>query len=121
MELYSAIIGGVIGGVLGVFGSFFSSYYGPRKFEEWKENRRNEKLDGPRKRLLLQLLNDESHKIRSIETLSIVTGTTEGECRRLLIEIEARGIKIKSGAEGWVLIKNKPLSLLNEDEVVEIK
>ncbi len=79
MGLLSALIGGAIGGVLGVVGSILSSYYGPRKFEEWKEKRRNEKHDEPRKKLLLQLLNGEIHKIRSIETLSRVTGTTEDD------------------------------------------
>jgi hypothetical protein len=36
------------------------------------------------------------------------TGTEPEECRRLLIQIEARGIVLKDG-EGWVLIKNRPL------------
>ena len=119
MELFSALIGGAIGGVLGVVGSIFSSYYGPRKFEEWKEERRHQKLDAPRKKLLFQLLNSDTHKIRSIETLSRVSGTSKEECRRLLIEIEARGVKIKGNREGWVLIKNKPFSTITEDEEFE--
>ena len=120
MELLSALTGGVIGGVLGVVGSIFSSYYGPRKFEEWKEKRRNERLDEPRKKILNDLLDGPTHKIRSIETLSRVTGTTEDECRGLLIEIEARGIRIRGNREGWVLIKNKPFENINEDEVVDL-
>ena len=120
MDILSALIGGLIGGVLGVIGSIFSSYYGPRKFEEWKEKRRHEKLDGPRKRLLLDLLSGQKHKIRSIETLSRATGTEYDECRRLLIEIDTRGIKISGNREGWVLIKNKPLDNLVDDEIVDL-
>ncbi|HAF31060.1 MAG TPA: hypothetical protein DCG75_18645 [Bacteroidales bacterium] len=115
MELLSALIGGLIGGVLGVVGSILSSYYGPRKFEEWKEKRMIDKYDNPRKELLQKLLGGD-FKIRSIETLSRVTGTTNEECRRLLIEIKARGIKIKGNREGWVLIMNKPLNVSLENE-----
>jgi hypothetical protein len=46
-----------------------------------------------------------------LETLRVVTGTSEEDCRRLLIEIEARGV-ISGGAdqrELWALIRNKPL------------
>ena len=120
MELLSALIGGAIGGVLGVFGSMFSSYYGPKKYQEWKDKQYKEKHDKPRKELLIQLLNGNKHKIRSIETLSRVSGTSKEECRKLLIEIKARGIKIKGNREGWVLIKNKPLSDIYDDEEIEI-
>ena len=40
----------------------------------------------------------------------MVTGTTYEECRRLLVEIGARGVKLRDNKEGWVLIKNKPIS-----------
>jgi hypothetical protein len=46
---------------------------------------------------------------RSLETLSRVTGTTSDECRRLLIEIEARGVTFADEKEGWALIARKPL------------
>ena len=49
--LMSALIGGFIGGVLGVIGTPLSSYYGPRKLEEWKERRIEERHNGPRKTL----------------------------------------------------------------------
>ena len=109
-ELASAVVGGIIGGVLGVIGTLVSSYYGPRKFEEWREKRLEERLNGPRKRLLKKLLEDPHFNDgRSLETLSRVTGTSEEECRRLLIEIEARGVKFADGKEGWALIARKPL------------
>lgn len=109
-EFASAVIGGLIGGVLGVIGTLVSSYYGPRKFEEWREKRLEERLNGPRKRLLKRLLEDPRFNDgRSLETLSRVTGTTPDECRRLLIEIEARGVTFADGKEGWALIARRPL------------
>ena len=57
-EFFIAIIGGFIGGILGVIGTLISSYYGPRKIEEWRELRQEERINGPRKRLLKQLLED---------------------------------------------------------------
>ncbi len=109
-ELIAAIIGGLIGGVLGVIGTLVTSYYGPRKMEEWREQRLEERTNGPRKRLLATLLEDARFPDgRTIETLARVTGTAPEECRRLLIQISARGVMLKDGKEGWVLIKNKPL------------
>ncbi len=119
-KLITAIIGGVFGGVLGVIGTIFSSYYGPRTLEEWKEKRKADKWDNPRKKPLLNMLNNPKMKMRSIETLCRPSGTTEEECRRLLIEIEARGIRLKGNREGWVLISNKPLDQLTEDEEADI-
>ena len=118
--LMSAMVGGFIGGVLGVVGTIFSSYYGPRKLEEWKEKRKVEKWDNPRKKLLLNMLSHPKMKMRSIETLCRASGTSEEECRRLLVEIEARGIRLKGNREGWVLISNKPLEQLTEDEEADI-
>lgn len=109
-EFGSAIVGGLIGGALGVIGTLVSSYYGPRKFEEWREQRLDERLNGPRKRLLKKMLEDPRFKDgRFLETLRRVTGTSEEECRRLLIEIEARGVILADGKEGWALITRKPL------------
>ena len=109
-ELVAAIVGGMIGGILGAIGTLISSYYGPRKFEEWKEQREEEKINGNRKRLLKELLEDEMWPDgRTMETLSRVTGTTDVECRRLLIEVNARGVKLANGEEGWALISRKPI------------
>lgn len=108
-ELVSAILGGLIGGILGVVGTLITSYYGPRKMEEWREQRTEEKTNGPRKKLLLKLLKDDNWEDgRTLETLTRVTGTTDEECRRLLIELDARGVELEGGVEGWVLISRKP-------------
>lgn len=109
-EFFSALIGGLIGGVLGVIGTLVSSYYGPRKLEEWRNLRHEEHHNGPRKRLLKKLLDDPRFSDgRTLKTLSRVSGTSQEECRRLLIEIEARGVKFADGEEGWALIARKPL------------
>ncbi len=42
-KILIAIVGGFIGGVLGVVGTIVSSYFGPRKLEEWREARNSEK------------------------------------------------------------------------------
>ncbi len=109
-DLIAGIIGGLIGGVLGVIGTLITSYYGPRKIEEWREKRQEERIHGPRKRLLNQLLEDSRFDDgRKLETLSRVTGSNEEECRRLLIEIGERGVRLRNGEEGWALISRKPL------------
>lgn len=109
-ELEIGIIGGLVGGILGVIGTLVSSYYGPRKFEEWKDKRIENREYGPRKKLLIQMLEDPRFPDgRFIETLCRVTGTTPEECRRLLIEVGARGITLNNDKEGWVLISKKPL------------
>jgi hypothetical protein len=106
-ELLSAIIGGFIGGILGVLGTLISSYYGPRKMEEWREKRREELEYGPRKKILKDLLKKERYREgRSLERLCLESGTTQDECRRLLIEIGARGkMLVIDGQEqeGWYL------------------
>ena len=109
-ELTAASAGGFIGGVLGVLGAMFASYWGPRKLEEWRKAQEDEKIDGPRKRLLKKCLDDPRFPDgRTLDTLSRVTGTRPEECRRLLIEIGARGIRLANDAEGWVLISKKPI------------
>ena len=108
-ELVAALVGGFIGGTLGVAGTLVTSYWGPKKLEEWREHRREEREYGPRRRLLRQMLEDPKFEIRSITQLSRVTGTTDEECRRLLIEIGARGVKMAAGDEGWALIERFPL------------
>jgi hypothetical protein len=106
-ELTAGIVGGLVGGTLGVVSTLVGSYYGPRRLEEW----RAEKAAAPKKELLKTLLNDPRFpEGRRLETLQIVTGSSADECRRLLIEVEARGVIL--GGEGrqetWALIKNKP-------------
>ena len=109
-ELTAGLIGGLIGGVLGVLGTLVTSYYGPRRLEQWREQQREEREDGPRKRLLEEMLVDERYGDgRRLETLCNVTGTTSEHCRRLLIEIGARGVTLANEEEGWALISRKPL------------
>jgi hypothetical protein len=46
---------------------------------------------------------------RTLDRLMVVTGTTPEECRRLLIQVGARGVILADGEEGWALIARKPL------------
>jgi len=77
----------------------------PLLIEEYK----NRKWAKPRKKLLMQMLTDHNG-FRTLKRLTLVTGTSDDECRTLLIAIGARGAMLKSGKEGWALISKKPLS-----------
>jgi len=103
--LAAGIIGGALGGMLGLLGTTITAYWGPRKLEQWRADR----MDQPRKDLLLRLLEDEDFEFRTLDRLRIVSGTSEEECRRLLITIEARGVQLRGDKEGWALISRKPL------------
>jgi len=109
-DLLSAILGGVAGGVLGAAGTIVTSYWGPRKLEEWKAQREEERLSGPRKRLLRKMLEDRQHDWRRLSTLARVTGTTPEECRRLLIEVGGRGSLVEGREEVWGLIERHPIT-----------
>jgi hypothetical protein len=54
----AALLGGFIGGALGVVGTLVTSYWGPKKLEEWRERRQEEREYGPRKQLLTRMLAD---------------------------------------------------------------
>ena len=109
-ELQAALLGGFIGGILGVTGTIVTSYWGPRRLEEWQERRLEEREFGPRKALLERMLRDKDHRIRTLDMLKHVTGTSDEECRRLLIEIGARGVVMSGQREGWALIERFPLN-----------
>ena len=105
-ELAAGVIGGVVGGVLGVLGTTVSSYWGPRRLEQWRQDRRDE----PRKQLLRRMLSDERFPDgRTLDRLRTVTGTSPEECRRLLVQVGARGVVFPNSVEGWALISRKPL------------
>ena len=108
-ELVAGLIGGVVGGAFGVVSSGITAYLGPLKLEERKERRREEREDGPRKELLGRMLAEPQPLVRSFDRLKHVTGTTDAECRRLLIEIKARGVLMADQREGWALISRFPL------------
>ncbi|WP_441004007.1 hypothetical protein [Pseudocolwellia agarivorans] len=75
------------------------------------QNKQQKDIDTVRKELLNKMLSDTRFQDgRTLETLSKVTGSQPDECRRLLIEIKARGFTLADGREGWVYIKNRPLS-----------
>lgn len=104
-QLWAAIIGfaGVlVGSVLSILGNLIF---------HWYQNRRANSLDNLRKNLLRKMLdNPQFSEGRSLKTLSRVTGAEPEECRRLLIEIGARGFTLKRGEEGWTYVKNREWS-----------
>ena len=104
-ELEAALLGGFLGGALGVASTLVASYFGPRWLEQWRADIKEERDYGPRKRLLKQMLIEPNPPIRSLKQLRHVTGTTDEECRRLLIEVGARGVTMRGGVEGWALIE----------------
>jgi len=89
-----------------VLGTTVSAYWGPRQLEQWRQERGDE----PRKRLLRRMLEDERFPNgRTLERMRTVTGTSAEECRRLLIQVGARGVIFRNNVEGWALIERKPL------------
>lgn len=110
-EIIAGIIGGLIGGVAGTIGAWLTGYWGPRKLEEEKEKRAEERVWGPRKELIKQMLDNATPgEGRSFETLKRVTGTPDDDLRRLLVELGARGFTRTNGKEAWDYAKNRPLS-----------
>lgn len=107
-EMGTILIGGMAGGVFGCITALLSTYIGPRKLEEWKYKRDEERIHGPRKHLLLQLLKDEKYDWRYITTLARTTGMKQDECRRLLIEIGTRG-SLGDEPEKWALVSRQPI------------
>ena len=92
-----------------VVGSLIGSVIGPILLRHYEEYRNDKAWAQPRKELLKKMLSDPDHRFRSIEKLSLTTGTSVKDCRSLLIDIKARGGKMKSGREAWALISRAPL------------
>jgi hypothetical protein len=67
---------------------------------------RKTKADEPRKRLLTDMLSG-GHRWRSLSVLASVTGLTESEAKRLLVEIGARGSETDPNL--WALTSRNPL------------
>ncbi|OAI16926.1 hypothetical protein A1359_06960 [Methylomonas lenta] len=105
VQFWSAIIG-LVGVIIGAFITIAGNFL----LHSYQQKNQN-KLDEARKKLLREMLDNQGFKDgRSFETLSKVTGAAPEECRRLLIEIGARGFTLGDDREGWTYIKNRPLS-----------
>jgi hypothetical protein len=116
VEYIAGILGGLLGGFIGGIGGWFSAYVAPRKLEEERERRLAEKIWGPRKKLISEMLDNAAiGQGRSFETLKRVTGTPDDELRRLLVELGARGFTRSDGKEGWIYAKDRPLTKIAED------
>lgn len=106
--LLLALVGGILGGIIS-----------PLVVELIRRRHREKTWARPRKELLLKMLTNPKWKRRSLVWLTTVTGTTEEECRTLLIELGARGTTMDSGDEGWALIERLPLTMFDEKEDVK--
>src|SRR3954452_12467952 len=100
------VVGAAVGGAVSIVAGRLTTYFVPR----WHEERHDKKENEPRRRLLRGLLEDARWRDgRTLERLAFVTGTSKDTCRQLLVEIDARGVTLADGQEGWALIKYKPL------------
>lgn len=96
------VVGVVIGSIISVLGNILFHIY---------QNRKANSLDNLRKNLLRTMLdNPKFTEGRSLETLCRVSGAIPEECRRLLLELGARGFTLQNGNEGWTYIKNRQWS-----------
>jgi hypothetical protein len=100
-----AVVGGLVGAAIS-----------PILLDEYRTWRRERSWADPRKKLLLELLNNESKIFRTLETLTRVTGTSPDECRTLLISLGARGALLRDRKEGWALISRAPFGTRKPEE-----
>lgn len=109
-EYIAGIIGGLLGGIVGTAGAWISGYWGPRKLEMERAAQEEERIWGPRKKLIKELLDKAvTEKGRSFNTLRRVTGTPDDDLRRLLVELGARGFTRENGEEAWIYQEKRQL------------
>ncbi|MEL6511750.1 MAG: hypothetical protein AAFQ32_18255 [Pseudomonadota bacterium] len=101
-DIIKIVLGGIIGAVLG-----------PILLEEYRNWKRERSWKRPRK-ILLRTMLEGTLKFRTLQTLSRTIGASDEDCRSLLVEIGARGARMKDGEEAWALISRAPL----DDEFV---
>ncbi|MDJ0614340.1 MAG: hypothetical protein QNJ29_11745 [Rhizobiaceae bacterium] len=111
VSLSTVLVSVILGGIAG----FISAYIGPKKLEEWRQEKHNREWAEPRRELLRQLLSDPRWRFRNIAILSRVAGVNEEQCRDLLISIKARGIANTKSKEQWALISRAPLEEVEKD------
>lgn len=92
-----------LGTLIGALGSFAGTW-----LTDWLRNRRKDRLDAARKKLLRIMLEDRRFQWRNLSTLMRVIGADEPTTLRLLLEIDARGSQ-NAGSEEWGLISRNPL------------
>ncbi|MFN9726514.1 hypothetical protein [Acidovorax sp.] len=93
------VVGVVAGSLLNLVGSFALEWF-KRKFQR--------DMDCARRKILLQMLNDEAFQWRNLSTLAAVIGCDEEQTKNHLIAIGARGSEKNDGK--WGLITRYPLS-----------
>lgn len=115
-EFLAGLLGGSLGGVIGVAGAWLAGYWGPKRLEIDRERREEERVWGPRRELIREMLDKAAPgKGRSFEALKLVTGTPDDDLRRLLVEIGARGTKRPNGDEAWIYRSELPLPVQSNE------
>lgn len=100
-------IGVIAGAVITILGQLAIEYF---------KNRKLNKLDKSRMKLLKIMLNDPKYNWRDIDSLSSVIGATKSKTRDLLIRIGARGsVKNFLHDETWGLISRNPFDRIEND------
>ncbi|RED18543.1 hypothetical protein [Pontivivens insulae] len=92
-----------------ITGGLVGAFISPLLLEMWRQHQREKRWARPRKELLRKMLSASNRTFTSIERLSRTIGASEDETRSLLIELDARGGRMKSGKEAWALISRAPL------------
>ena len=109
-EYIAGIIGGLMGGLVGTLGAFLTGYWGPRKLQAERDAREEQRIWGPRKALIEEMLDNAIiTQGRSFNTLSKFTGTPSDDLRRLLVELGARVFTRENGDEAWIYKDARPL------------
>ena len=98
---WAAFLGAIVGAIAGAIASL-----GGVVLTDRLQARRRAEADKPKRKLLEDMLKG-GYKWRSISTLVNVTGLTEPEVKRLLVEIGARGSETAPSL--WGLISRNPL------------
>lgn len=96
----------VLGTLVGAFGTL-----GATCLTDYLKNRREDRLNEARKKLLRAMLEDARFEWRKLTTLQHVIGADENTTKRLLLEIGARASE--DGSSVWGLISRNPFSTSN--------
>jgi hypothetical protein len=93
----AAFLGALAGAVASMGGIVLTDYM---------KSYRKRRADAPRKRLLIDMLS-AGRSWRTLGTLANVTGLSESEAKRLLVQIGARGSETDPNL--WGLLSRNPL------------
>ena len=103
---WAVVVAAAAGGILGVAGTLASTW-----LSDYLKNRRSDKLDDARKKILRQMLEDQRFEWRKVSTLAHVIRADVDQDKRLLLEIDARASE--DGTDMWGLVSRHPFPTSN--------